>query len=36
MAEQGLRERVVQVEGAAGLPYDFGKFELKSEALPEG
>lgn len=36
MAEQGLRERVVQVEGAAGLPYDFGKFELKSEVLPEG
>ena len=36
MAEQGLRERVVQVEGAAGLPYDFGKFELRSEELPEG
>ncbi len=33
LAETGVRERVVQVEGAAGLPYDFGKFEIVEERM---
>ncbi len=33
LAEKNLRERVVQVEGAAGLPYDFGRFEMVEESL---
>jgi len=32
LAEQNIRERVVQVEGAAGLPYDFGRFEMVTES----
>lgn len=31
LREQGLRERLVQVEAAAGDPYDFGRFELAVE-----
>lgn len=29
---QGLRERIVQREGAAGLPYDYGTFEIVVES----
>ena len=32
---QGKRERLVQVERAAGRPYDFGRFEIVEEAWPE-
>lgn len=35
LARQGRRERLVQVEAAAGLPYDFGRFEIVEEALVE-
>jgi radical SAM protein with 4Fe4S-binding SPASM domain len=35
LAAQGRRERLVKVEDAAGLPYDFGRFELVEEDLPE-
>jgi radical SAM protein with 4Fe4S-binding SPASM domain len=30
---RGLRERLVQVERAAGIPYDFGRFELIREEV---
>jgi len=32
---QGKRERLVQVERAAGKPYDFGRFEIVQEAWAE-
>jgi radical SAM protein with 4Fe4S-binding SPASM domain len=32
---QGKRERLVQVVRAAGVPYDFGRFELVEEAWEE-
>ena len=31
---QGIRERLVQVRRAPGIPYDFGRFELVSEPIP--
>ncbi len=33
LARQGLRERVVPVEAAPGLPFDHGKFELVVEPI---
>ena len=35
LEKQGIRERFVQVEGAEGLPYDFGRFEIVEEAVPD-
>lgn len=32
-AEQGLRERVKQIRGASGLPFDNGVFEIRTEPL---
>jgi radical SAM protein with 4Fe4S-binding SPASM domain len=32
---QGLRERVVKVEDAQGKPFDFGRFEIVVEPLPD-
>lgn len=34
MQRQGLRERVVRVEAAPGLPFDKGRFELIVEPIP--
>ena len=34
LAASGRRERLVQVQAAPGLPYDFGRFELVEEDLP--
>jgi len=34
LRREGRRERVVQVERPAGLPYDFGRFEIVEEPLP--
>lgn len=34
LKEQGRRERLVPAERAAGLPYDFGRFELVEEDWP--
>lgn len=34
LKRQGLRERLVPVEAAAGVPYDFGRFELVEEPWP--
>lgn len=34
LQSQGLRERLVQVEAAPGLPFDHGRFELVEEAWP--
>ena len=34
LRKQGLRERLVPVEAAGGLPYDFGRFELIEEPWP--
>lgn len=31
LARRGIRERLVPVERAAGIPYDFGRFELVEE-----
>lgn len=36
LRRQGRRERLVQREGAAGQPYDFGRFELIEEDWPSG
>jgi radical SAM protein with 4Fe4S-binding SPASM domain len=33
MARNGKRERLVQVERAAGVPYDFGRFEIVEEDI---
>ena len=33
LRRQGLRERLVPVEAAGGLPYDFGRFELVEEPI---
>ncbi len=33
-ASQGLRERLVPVESAPGVPFDFGRFELVVEPIP--
>ena len=30
---RGRRERLVQTEGASGIPYDFGRFEIREEAI---
>ncbi len=35
LARQGRRERLVQVAAAQGQPYDFGRFEIVEEPLPE-
>jgi radical SAM protein with 4Fe4S-binding SPASM domain len=32
LAKQGLRERIAQVEGAPGIPFDHGRFELILES----
>ena len=34
LRKRGVRERLVQVERAAGDPYDYGRFELQEEAWP--
>lgn len=34
LARRGVRERLVHREAAAGVPYDFGRFELVEEPLP--
>jgi len=34
MKKKGMRERIVRVEEAPGLPFDQGKFELIEEAIP--
>jgi radical SAM protein with 4Fe4S-binding SPASM domain len=34
LRKQGRRERLVQVEQAAGNPYDFGRFEILEEDVP--
>jgi Y-X(10)_GDL-associated radical SAM protein len=36
LAASGLRERIVQVEAAPGLPFDHGKFELVVEGIDGG
>ena len=36
LAGAGLAERVVQVESAAGVPFDSGRFEVMEEALDAG
>ena len=36
LRKEGIRERLVPVEAAAGVPYDFGRFELVDEAWVEG
>lgn len=35
LRRKGLRERLVPVERAPGKPFDFGRFELREEPLPE-
>lgn len=35
LGRQGLREKLVHVEAAGGLPYDFGRFEIAVEPIPE-
>jgi radical SAM protein with 4Fe4S-binding SPASM domain len=35
LSRQGLRERIVQVEKAPGIPFDHGRFELIVEAADE-
>ncbi|MEE2751653.1 MAG: radical SAM protein [Myxococcota bacterium] len=35
LKKQGLRERLVHKENAEGQPYDFGRFELATEAWPD-
>lgn len=34
LKRQGKREVLVQVEPAAGVPYDFGRFEIRVEDIP--
>lgn len=34
LESQGKRERLVKVENAPGVPFDFGRFELVEEPLP--
>jgi hypothetical protein len=34
LEKKGIRERVVKVEDAPGLPYDFGRFEIVEEPIP--
>ena len=34
LAAAGKRERLVKVEAAPGLPFDFGRFEIVEETLP--
>ena len=36
LKKQGKRERLVQVETAAGRPYDYGRFEIVQEAWVDG
>ncbi|MCB9745068.1 MAG: radical SAM protein [Alphaproteobacteria bacterium] len=36
LAKEGKRERLVKVQAAPGQPFDFGRFELVEEALPQG
>ena len=35
LAEKGIRERVVKVKAAPGLPFDYSIFEIIEEAFPE-
>jgi len=35
LKKQGKRERLVQIESPEGIPYDFGRFEVIEEALPD-
>ena len=35
LRRKGLRERLVKVEAAPQQPYDFGRFEIVEEAIPE-
>ena len=35
LEREGMRERVVKVENAPGLPFDHGRFEIILEACPE-
>lgn len=35
LAGRGVRERLVQVRAAPGQPFDFGRFELIEEPLPQ-
>ncbi len=35
LKQRGIRERIVQVASAPGEPFDFGRFELVEEPLPE-
>ena len=35
LLRQGLRERIVRVEAAPGLPFDHGRFEVVVEPFPE-
>ena len=35
LQKKGIRERLVQVERAPGLPFDHGRFEIVEEAIPE-
>ena len=36
LARQGIRERLVRAVAPEGLPYDFGRFDLVEEPVPEG
>ena len=36
LEERGLRERVVKIEAAPGLPFDQGLFEIVEEPIPAG
>ena len=36
LARQGVRERLIRAVAPEGLPYDFGRFDLVEEPVPEG
>jgi radical SAM protein with 4Fe4S-binding SPASM domain len=36
LKRKGIRERLVKVEQAPGVPFDFGRFEIVEEPWPEG
>ena len=36
LERQGVRETLVQVEAAPGVPYDLGRFEIRTASLGEG
>ncbi|MCB9758570.1 MAG: radical SAM protein [Alphaproteobacteria bacterium] len=35
LAREGVRERLVKVDAAPGTPFDFGRFEIITEPMPE-